>query len=159
MLYSTHSSSFLNVGRLEELALVDYGPVTGTTIVQPEPLLPDESFRAVSELDAERSELFLAEAVLLVEGRTEKIAFPFVFRALGYDIDREAISIIECGGKPNVLLFVAICLAVRVPFLVVHDRDAAPGKKPIRRSACSTPRSPSSPGRSGQSCSHATSRR
>src|SRR4029079_15581788 len=33
---------------------------------------------------------------------------------------------------PNVLLFVAICLAVRVPFLVVHDRDAAPGKEPIQ---------------------------
>ncbi len=132
VLYSTHAPAFLNVGRLDELALVDYGPEAGTTIVQPDPLPPDESFRAVSEIDAERSELFLARAVLIVEGRTEKLAFPFVFRALGYDPDREAISIIECGGKPNVLLFVGICQAVRVPFLVVHDRDAAPGKKPIQ---------------------------
>ncbi len=131
VLYSTHAPAFLNVGRLDELALVEYGPETGTTIIHPEPIPADESFRALSELDAERSELFLARAVLLVEGRTEKVTFPFVFRALGHDADREAITIVECGGKPNMPLFIRICLAARIPFLAVHDRDAVPGKKPI----------------------------
>ena len=41
----------------------------------------------MSEFDAERAELFLARGALLVEGRTEKLAFPFVFRALGHDVD------------------------------------------------------------------------
>jgi hypothetical protein len=132
VLYSTHAPAFLNVGRLDELALVDWDEDAGTTIVHPDPLPADESFRAFSELDAERSELFLARAVLLVEGRTEKLAFPFVFRALGIDPDRDGISIVECGGKPNMLLFARICEAARVPYVVVHDRDAAPGRKPIR---------------------------
>jgi hypothetical protein len=131
VLYSTHSPAFLNVGRLEELALVEWIPEHGTTIVHPEPLPADESFRALSELDAERSELLLAGAALLVEGRTEKMTFPFVFRALGHDADRLGISIVECGGKPNIPLFIRICEAARVPFVAVHDRDAAPGKKPI----------------------------
>ena len=60
VLYSTHSAAFLDVGRLDELALVDWGPIAGTTIVQPEPLPGPAGFRALSELDAERSELFLA---------------------------------------------------------------------------------------------------
>ena len=132
VLYSTHSPWFLDVGRLEELALVEWGPTLGTTIVQPEPLTAAASFRALSELDAERSELFLARAVLLVEGRTEKVTLPFVFRALGYDADREGISIVECGGKPNLPLFVRICQAVGMPFVAVHDRDAPAGKKPIQ---------------------------
>jgi len=131
VIYSTHSPAFLNVGRLEELAIVDWSPQTGTTIVQPERFPAEESFRAVSELDAERNELFLARAALLVEGRTEKLTFPFVFRALGHDADRECISIVECGGKPNLLLFVRICQAVGVPYVVVHDRDAPEGRKPI----------------------------
>jgi hypothetical protein len=131
VLYSTHSPAFLDVGRLDELALVEWGPERGTTIVQPEPLPADASFRALSELDAERSELLLARAVLLVEGRTEKMTFPFVFRALGHDPDRLGISIVECGGKPNIPLFARICEAVRVSYVAVHDRDAAPGKKPI----------------------------
>src|SRR5262249_7595080 len=73
VLYSTHSAAFLDVGRLDELALVDWGPHEGTTITQPRPLPGPAGFRALSELDAERSELFLAEAALLVEGRTEKL--------------------------------------------------------------------------------------
>lgn len=76
VLYSTHAPAFLNVGRLEELALVEHRPPGGTTIVQPEPLPADESFRAVSEVDAERSELFLARAVLLVEGLDREALLP-----------------------------------------------------------------------------------
>jgi hypothetical protein len=37
----------------------------------------------------------------------------------------------QCGGKPNIALFARICDAVRVPYLVVHDRDAPPGGEPI----------------------------
>ncbi len=130
VLYSTHEPVFLNVGRLDELALVEHSPRTGTTVVQPEPLGADESFRALSELDAERGELLLASAVLLVEGRTEKLTFPFVFNALGYDVDREAITIVDCGGKPNMRLFIRICHAVGVPCVAVHDRDAPVGRRP-----------------------------
>jgi hypothetical protein len=131
VLYSTHAPAFLNVGRLDQLTLVEYHPSTGTTILQPTPLQADESFRALSEFDAERSELLLARAALLVEGRTEKLVFPFIFRSLGRDPDREAISIVECGGKPNIALFARICDVVGVPYLVVHDRDAPPGRQPI----------------------------
>ena len=132
VLYSTHAPAFLNVGRLDELALVEHLADAGTAIVQPEPLPADASFRALSEFDAERSELFLARAALLVEGQTEKLVFPFIFQALGHDADREAISIVECGGKPNLPLFARICDAARVPYVVVHDRDAPPGKQPIQ---------------------------
>jgi len=131
VLYSTHAPAFLNVAHLEELALVTHDPVAGTRIVQPEPLEAGEEFRVVSEFDAERSELFLARAAVLVEGRTEKLVFPFVFQALGHDLDREAISVVECGGKSRIPLFARICDAVGVPFVAVHDRDAEPGKEPI----------------------------
>lgn len=130
VLYSTHEPVFLNVGRLDELALVEHSPQTGTSIFQPEPLSADESFRALSEIDAERGELFLASAVLLVEGRTEKLTFPFVFGALGYDLDREAVTVLDCGGKPNMRLFIRICHAAGVPCVAVHDRDAPPGRRP-----------------------------
>ncbi|HET9545921.1 MAG TPA: TOPRIM nucleotidyl transferase/hydrolase domain-containing protein, partial [Gaiellaceae bacterium] len=131
VVFSTHSPSFLNVAHLEELAIVGHDPASGTRITQPGPLPADEEFRIVSELDAERSELFLARAALLVEGRTEKLVFPFVFQALGFDADGEAISVIECGGKSNIPVFAQICDAVGVPFVAVHDRDAEPGKEPI----------------------------
>jgi hypothetical protein len=122
-IYSTHSPAFLNVSRLDELVFVERLASTGTRVLHPDPVSSDDDFRVMSEFDAARSELFLARAAVLVEGLTEKLVLPFVFSALGYDVDREAISIVECGGKPNIPLFARICRAVGVPFVVVHDSD------------------------------------
>lgn len=130
VLYSTHSPAFLNVVRLDELVFTERRPKEGTLLLQPEPLPADEEFRAYSEFDSSRSELFLARAAVLVEGLTEKLALPFVFETLGYDPDRERISIIECGGKGNIPLFGRISKAVGLPFVAVHDRDAPPGTDP-----------------------------
>jgi predicted ATP-dependent endonuclease of OLD family len=129
VIYSTHSPAFLNVARMDELVFVERLPSRGTRALQPEPVSTDEDFRVLTEFDAARSELFLAHAVVLVEGLTEKLAFPFVFSALGYDVDREAISIVECSGKPNLPLFARICRATGVPFVVVHDSDRKPSGK------------------------------
>ena len=123
VIYSTHSPAFLNVMRMEELVFVERLPATGTQAIQPEPVSANEDFRVMTEFDAARSELFLANAVVLVEGLTEKLVLPFVFAALGHDVDREAISIIECGGKPNIPLFARTCRATGIPFVVVHDSD------------------------------------
>ena len=131
VLYSTHAPAFLNVARLDELVLVGHEPARGTHVVQPEPLEADEAFRVVSEFDAERSELFLARSAILVEGRTEKLVLPSVFAALGHDADRAEVSIVECGGKSNIPVFARICQACRIPFVVVHDRDAEAGADPI----------------------------
>jgi predicted ATP-dependent endonuclease of OLD family len=130
VLYSTHSPVFLGVDRLEQLVLVRHDERTGTTLLQPQALPQAQAFRLFSELDAERAEIFLSRAVMLVEGRTEKLSFPFVFRALGYDADQEAVAIIDCAGKGNIPLFAEICNACGIPYVVVHDRDAPRGVQP-----------------------------
>ncbi len=123
VVYSTHAPAFLNVSRLEELALVRQDREAGTLISQPGPLPAGEDFKVLVAFDAERSELLLARAAILVEGRTEKLTFPFVFEALGVDVDREAISIVDCAGKSNLPLFAHVCRLAGVPFVAVHDRD------------------------------------
>jgi predicted ATP-dependent endonuclease of OLD family len=122
VIYSTHSPAFLNVTRMEELVFVERLP-RGTRAIQPEPVSADEDFRVMTEFDAARSELFLARTAVLVEGLTEKLVLPFVFAALGHDVDQEAISIVECGGKPNIPFFARICRATGIPFVVIHDSD------------------------------------
>ncbi len=131
ILYSTHAPVFLSVDRLEELALVRHHPKRGTTLFQPDPLEEAEAFRVLSEFDNDRAELFLARAALLVEGRTEKLTFPLVFEALGVEPDKEGVIVLECGGKGNIPLFARVCNACRVPYVVVHDRDAPKGKRAV----------------------------
>ena len=135
VLYSTHSPAFLNVGRLEELVIAVREDGGDTRLLEPEPLPQDEEFRASSEFDATRGEIFLARAAVLVEGMTEKLALPFVFEAMGHDPDRERISIVECGGKPNIVVIARVCAAVGIPFVAVHDRDAPPGRRPSEAEA------------------------
>ena len=101
-----------------------------TTVERLGPIDVEDAFRVMCEFDAERSELFFSRAAILVEGMTEKIALPVVFHALGHDADREQISIVECGGKSNLPLFVEICKRARVPCVVVHDSDLRPGREP-----------------------------
>jgi predicted ATP-dependent endonuclease of OLD family len=131
VLYSTHAPAFLNVARLEELAFVRHSRRRGTHVHRPGPLpWRDEAFELANEFDAERAELFLARGALLVEGRTEKLVFPFVFRALGHDVDHESISIVECGGKSRIPLFARVCDLCEIPYVAVHDRDTRTGGRP-----------------------------
>jgi len=131
ILYSTHAPVFLSVDRIEDLALVRHTADAGTTLFQPDALAEAEAFRVLSEFDNNRAELFLARAVLLVEGRTEKLTFPFVFEAIGVEPDKEGILILECGGKGNMPLFARICNACAIPYVIVHDRDAPKGQRPV----------------------------
>ncbi len=131
ILYSTHAPVFLSVDRIEDLALVRHTNDHGTTLFQPEALAEAEAFRVLSEFDSDRAELFLARAALLVEGRTEKLAFPLVFEALDVQPDKEGILVLECGGKGNMPLFARICNACDIPYVVVHDRDAPKGQRPV----------------------------
>jgi predicted ATPase len=131
ILYSTHAPVFLSVDRLEELALVRHSTTAGTSLHQPQPLAEAETFRALAEFDSDRLELFLARCAVLVEGRTEKLIFPLVFEALGVDADKEGILVLECGGKGNMPLFARVCNACEIPYVIVHDRDAARGERPV----------------------------
>jgi hypothetical protein len=128
--FTTHAPGLLSVAALEEVNLVTRDELGVTAVERLRPIDVDDAFRAMCEFDAERSELFLSRAAILVEGMTEKIALPFVFHALGRDADREQISIVECGGKSNLPLFVEICRRARVPYVVVHDSDVRPGREP-----------------------------
>ena len=129
--FTTHAPGLLSVAALEEVNLVTRDELGVTAVERLLPIDVDDTFRASCEFDAERAELFLSRAAILVEGLTEKIALPLVFHALGHDADREQISIVACGGKSNLPLFVEICRRARIPYVVVHDSDRRPGREPL----------------------------
>jgi predicted ATP-dependent endonuclease of OLD family len=129
--FTTHAPGLLSLAALDEVNLVTRDDVGVTAVERLRPIRVDDEFRVMCEFDAERSEVFFSRAAVLVEGLTEKVTFPFVFRALGHDPDGEQISIVECGGKSNMPLFIEICRRARVPFVVVHDSDLRPDREPL----------------------------
>lgn len=127
--FTTHAPGLLSLAALDEVNLVTRDELGVTAVERLRPIHVDDAFRVMCEFDAERSELFLSRAAILVEGMTEKITLPFVFQALGHDPDGEQISIVECGGKANMPLFIEICRRARVPFVVIHDSDLRPERE------------------------------
>jgi len=73
-------------------------------------------------LDAITSDVFFVNAVLLVEGPSEKLFYTALAKELKIDLDRLNISIIPVNGvgfKP----YIKICLALDIPFVLRTDRD------------------------------------
>lgn len=69
----------------------------------------------------DRSELFFAKKVILVEGETEKIIFPLLAQKI--DCYDENICIIDCGSKFNIPLYLDILNAFDTQYFVIHDDD------------------------------------
>lgn len=73
-------------------------------------------------LDAITSDVFFVNAMLLVEGPSEKLFYTALAGELKIDLDRLNISIISVNGvgfKP----YIKICLALDIPFVFRTDRD------------------------------------
>lgn len=124
---TTHSPVYVKVYDPESVAVVRRTQERGTWVTQTEKVsIADnerQALRLMTEFDTQRNELFFARRVMLVEGNTEKVALPLIFRALGIDINKVGISIIECGGKTKIPLFARVSKALSIPFVVLVDHD------------------------------------
>lgn len=124
VLYSTRSSAFLDAAHHEEILRLDLRrgrPSVRRT--RPGDLSDASLVRLASEFDHERSEMFFARSVVLVEGQRERLALPLIFRAMGRDPDAEGIAIVEVGGKSNLPVAADLLRDLGIPFVVVFDAD------------------------------------
>jgi len=124
---TTHSPIFVQLDQPESVAIVRRTEADGTAVRQTTKvaLAADgrRALRLLTEFDTQRNELFFARCVLLVEGATEKVALPLAFRALGHDVNRLGISVVEVGGKTKIPLFASVCTALKIPFVTLADHD------------------------------------
>ncbi len=144
VIYSTRAPALLDATYFHEIVRMDRTSA-GTRIRRaPVELLNDyQRLRLDAEFDHERTEMFFATAVLLVEGQTERLSMPLIFRRLGHDPDALGISIIEVGGKGNLTLVARVLAEMRIPHVIVFDSDrgrhAATDNAEIRREAGEAP--------------------
>src|SRR4051812_11736787 len=124
VIYTTHSPPFVGIADFDKICLVQRA--RGKTTIRSSALertdTLDEKLR--KEVDPERSELFFARRVLVVEGDTEKLAFPEYAARLSLNLDRAGGTIIEAGGKRNVLPLAQVAASFGIATGLVYDRDA-----------------------------------
>jgi len=125
VIYITHSSNFVTTPHFDEIIIISKDK-NGTTAKKSSIEL-DETLRNkfIKDLNSERNELFFANKVLIVEGSTEKMALPEYAKRLGVDLDKIGTSIIEVGGKRNLMNYIDLALSFDINISVVYDTDSS----------------------------------
>jgi putative ATP-dependent endonuclease of OLD family len=125
VIYTTHSPHFVSVPDYRDVLLVRRSG-EGSYVIQSS-LAVDNKRREklLKELDPERSELFFARRLLLVEGDTEKLSYPAYAAKLKLDLDRAGATIVEVGGKRNLKDFAELAISFQIPVGIVYDKDTS----------------------------------
>ncbi len=139
LVVTTHSPAFVDVERLEGIALV-YKEDGATRVrqrtreqlvrscidtgvpadkVTAEAILPFYAANATSDLLSG----FFARAVVLVEGQTEALALPRLLQKRGLEVEREGMAILGTGGKGNLGKWCRLYQAYGIPCYLVFDND------------------------------------
>jgi CRISPR-associated exonuclease Cas4 len=139
---TTHSTHFVDMDKYRSIAIINKTcSQTGTSVRQcTRELFEGESVKEKKDrlhmaawVNPDRSEMFFARKVVFVEGETEQKIIPFLADKLGvFDPD---VSIVDCGGKHNLPLYIKIANAFNLQYTVVHDEDPIPENCPEEKIA------------------------
>jgi len=133
----SHSTYFVDLEHYKEVAVVTKDrPEKGSYVRQctKELFEGDDAvnrknrFHMARWINPDRGEMFFAQRVVFVEGDTEKVTLPFLAEKLG--VLNPDVSVIDCGSKHNLPLYIAVAEAFEIPYLVVHDEDPLPDPIP-----------------------------
>ena len=72
-----------------------------------------------------RGEIFFAERWLIVEGQADYLIVHAMACALGYDLDRHGVAVIDAQNNGSPAIFAALARALSIPWLAVFDGDQA----------------------------------
>ena len=143
LLYSTHSPSFVDIARSDEVVLVERCGVQGR---KPETHIRQYRYQdlvrtrqarhsriAMTEASVRarlsnicgrtHAEAYFARGILLVEGPTEVEAMETFARGAGIDFDGLNISVVPAGGKTNLDALFDLYRMHEIPVFVMFDND------------------------------------
>lgn len=122
---ATHSNNFINLHMYKSICIVRKNKESGSKVFQFKGYLfsGDEikNFNMNYWINPDRSELFFAKKVILVEGQTDKIVLGYLSKRLG--IYKYDYSILECGSKSLIPQFIKLLNVFKIPYVAVYDRD------------------------------------
>lgn len=150
--YTTHSSNFLSVGNFDEIFIVRKGS-DGTYIKFSDVnrFVTDFKVRTGIDTDGESiklyymnsyentgdsksaNEAFFAKKIILVEGHSESLLLPYLFKKLNFDFIKDGLSIVCCGSKVEIDRFLRLYSEFGIPCFVIFDGDKQFDSEPQKR--------------------------
>lgn len=126
IIYTTHERSFVKMSDFQCIHLIrkkddetrvcsGVGKVISSN--------SDKEIRLVSKFNEEINEVFFANKAVLVEGPDDKIACQLALENLGKALDKESISIIECGSNTAIKPISEVFKFFNIPTYALLDED------------------------------------
>ena len=122
----THSSNLISINRYKSICIIKKeSEQCGSKVIQCEEDLFDGNQKSEWNLsywiNPDRGELFFAEKVILVEGQTDKVIIPALAAKLG--VFKHSYTVIDCGAKQNIPLYIKLMNKFKIPYVAVYDKD------------------------------------
>ena len=130
--YATHERSFVDVMNYQNIHLVR--KTSGGTFITSGNSLSltlNEATKIASKFDDTLNEVFFANRVVLTEGSADKIAAQCALEKQDIDLNKENISVVECGGRDSIRDIATILKNFKIPCHVLIDGD--PGNLETQR--------------------------
>jgi len=130
--YTTHNPNFLNPRRAFEIELITKTKELGTILRKKNKTLVNEDyfkakeFKIYAHFNTYRNEIFFAKYVILVEGDSDKILWTTIIEdKWGILLNKNGVSIIECGGKGGVMYFIGVMRLLGITdYFAIWDKDS-----------------------------------
>ena len=150
VIYSTQSSLFVDISHFDQIGIMRREKEEGSYESYPTQLLMStmiEDLKTRKEVDATEegireqyshafnpviNEGFFADKVVIVEGPSEQYALPIYADALGYDLDRNNISVVHSGGKGQMDRLLRVFNGFKIPTYLWFDGDKNNEDKDVR---------------------------
>lgn len=128
---TTHSNNLIDLEKYQSICIVRKNGIGQSEVIRCDEELfqagnDKDKWKYLNWIDAGRSELFFADKVILVEGDTEAVSIPSIAKKLG--IYKHSFSIINCGSKNNIPLYMKLLNKFKIPYVSVYDIDHQDGK-------------------------------
>ena len=123
IIYSTHRESFIDIIDYQNIKLIHKNGIATEVRSFAGEVENFDEIKIASKFNSEMNEVFFAEKVILVEGPADKISVKLALEKLGYDLDGQNISVIECGGISNIKLLIEILNRFNIYCITIVDQD------------------------------------
>jgi len=129
IIYATHERSFVDIANFQSVHLVrkESGKTRVYSGIGKQASSEDE-VKLTSRFDEDINEVFFANHVVLVEGPVDKLACRLALEKLGVELDKEGVSIAECGSNTAIKPISEILSFFNMRIYTLIDEDPGNSK-------------------------------
>lgn len=124
ILIETHSSRFVGLKQYTSIVMAKINSGISSFFQYKGNLFSGDEIKNFNMnywINTDRSELFFAKKVILVEGQTDKMVLNYLGKKT--NIFKYSYTIIECGSKSLIPQFIKLCNSFKINYIAVYDKD------------------------------------